>query len=189
MQWRKTREKSIVIRIKVKNPSKSNRTFLSIFFENIKSFDLRAICAKKKKISISNHELLSQSCCIFPRSKIKFIIGIFRLARADRIWIWVIDDLSTGRGPIGNFEVELDNRQSCDISVNDIKRAEKGMHIQGAAYVLSDRRWQPPPGNLDARRKPARSWWIALPGESGLTEDRTTPAGVTPRPCVGLIWI
>lgn len=112
---------------------------------------------KKHAISISNHELLSQSCCIFPRSKIKFIIGIFRLARADRIWIWVIDDLSTGRGPIGNFEVELDNRQSCDISVNDIKRAEKGMHIQGAAYVLSDRRWQPPPGNLDGRRKPARS--------------------------------
>ena len=70
--------------------------------------------------------------------------------------LWVIDDLSTGGGLIGNFEVGQITGNLVIYRLTILK-AEKGMHIQGAAYVLSDRRWQAPPGNLDARRKPARS--------------------------------
>ncbi|KAK1119917.1 hypothetical protein K0M31_012990 [Melipona bicolor] len=50
----------------------------------------------------------------------------------------VIDDLSTGGGLIGNFEVGQITGNLVIYRLTILK-AEKGMHIQGAAYVLSDR--------------------------------------------------
>lgn len=46
------------------------------------------------------------------------------------------------------------------------------MHIQGAAYVLSDWCWQALARNLDARCKPVRAWWITPPLEKRLRSER-----------------